>query len=109
MPRVTAAARRTSLAAGGLVFGFIDLDGELLGTTTDDLFVALYADGRTVRMLDRQVTPPAPPPPPPVPPQTRASVELAGGAGRAGRPLPRHRARQRPAGAQQPAPRVAVP
>lgn len=76
MPRVTAAARRTSLTASGLVFGFIDLDGELLGTTTDDLFVALYADGRTVRMLDRQVTPPAPPPPPAVPLQTRASVEI---------------------------------
>ncbi|MBX6323607.1 MAG: IPT/TIG domain-containing protein [Rhodospirillaceae bacterium] len=75
MPRVTVAARRTSLTGGGLVFGFIDLDGELLGTARDDLFVALYADGRTVRMLDRQVAPPAPPPPP-VPPQTRASVEL---------------------------------
>ena len=76
MPRVTAATRRTSLTATGLIFGFIDFDGELLGTVDDDLFVALYANGRTLRMLDRQVTPPAPPPPPPVPPQTRASVEL---------------------------------
>lgn len=76
MPRVTAAARRTNVTATGLVFGFIDLDGELLGTGDDDLFVALFAGGKTVRMLDRQVPPPAPPPPPAVPPQTRASVEL---------------------------------
>jgi hypothetical protein len=76
MPRVTSAAARPSLTGGGLVFGFVDLDGELLGTNEDDLFVALYAGGRTVVMLDRQVTPPTPPPPPPVPPQARASVEL---------------------------------
>jgi Pvc16 N-terminal domain/IPT/TIG domain len=76
MPRVTAAAARTNLTAAGLVFGFLDLDGELLGSSDDDLFVALFANGRTVRMLDRQVAPPAPPPPPPVPAQTRASVEL---------------------------------
>ncbi len=53
------------------VFGNIDINGVLLGTDTDDVFVALYGEGRVVAMFDafEEVTPaPAP--------QTHLRVEI---------------------------------
>ncbi len=56
------------------IYGNIDLTGELLGTEEDDVFVALYQDGRVIQMFDELVPIPPPPPPPPVTPQTRRRV-----------------------------------
>jgi hypothetical protein len=61
------------------VFGAIDLNGVLLGTADDDVFVALYKDAATVKVFDSFSIPPAPPPPPPVTPQAllRLSIDAA--------------------------------
>jgi hypothetical protein len=48
------------------IFGNLDLTGVLLGSDRDDVFVALYQDGKTVRLLDEFV-----PASPPTPPQTQ--------------------------------------
>lgn len=56
------------------IYGNIDLTGELLGTEEDDVFVALYQDGRVIQMFDELVPIAPPPPPPPVTPQTRRRV-----------------------------------
>jgi hypothetical protein len=58
------------------VFGNVDLTGVLLGSDRDDLFVALYRDGATVRMFDTFAAVPPPPPPPLVTPQTRMRVSI---------------------------------
>jgi len=41
------------------VAGQITMEGRLLGRPGDDIFVALYLDGRIVRMFDRQEPPPS--------------------------------------------------
>ena len=44
------------------IFGTLDLEGFLLGTERDDVFVALYQEGKTVRLFDRfEEISPAPP------------------------------------------------
>ncbi len=44
------------------IFGTLDLEGFLLGTERDDVFVALYQEGETVRLFDRfEEISPAPP------------------------------------------------
>ncbi len=60
------------------VAGSIDLTGVLLGGPQDDVFVALYKDGATVRVFDEFTAPPPPPPPPPVTPQTQMRVSIPG-------------------------------
>jgi hypothetical protein len=42
-------------------YGDIDLTGLLLGTAADDVYVALYRNGRTVRLFDVLVDQPGPP------------------------------------------------
>jgi hypothetical protein len=54
------AAVAPSPADPALVVGNIDMTGILLGTTTDDVFVALYREGRVVRGFDTFVYPPGP-------------------------------------------------
>lgn len=59
------------------VFGNIDLTGRLLATKTDDILVALYKDGHTVRLLDEEFDfTVAQPPPPPVPPLSRIRLKM---------------------------------
>lgn len=58
------------------VFGELDLTGALLGTDSDDAFVALYRDGSVVRMFDTFVAIPPPPPPPPIVPQTLRRLQI---------------------------------
>lgn len=64
-PRLTGAiatglTRVHPLDPSSSVFGMLELNGFLLGTAADDVFVALYADGHVVRAFD-VVTPVAPP------------------------------------------------
>jgi Pvc16 N-terminal domain/IPT/TIG domain len=49
------------------VFGNIDLEGILLGRDRDDVFVALYKDGKTVRVFDEGV---------PVPPASTSQTRM---------------------------------
>lgn len=59
--------------------GTIEFQGLLLGKDNDDVFLALYRDGRTARFLDafmKEADIPAPPPPPPVPAQTRKRIVM---------------------------------
>jgi len=49
-----------------MAFTDIDLQGLLLGKDTDDVFLALYKDGQTIKLFDVFANiPPVPPPPPP--------------------------------------------
>ena len=52
------------------VFGRLTLTGVLLGTDEDDVFVALYRNGRVVRMLDDVTRPPG------VTPQTELGIQM---------------------------------
>ena len=55
------------------------LDGLLLGDDDDDVLIALYRGGQTVRVMDyfmREADIPSPPPPPPVPAQTRKRLVM---------------------------------
>src|SRR5262249_6498358 len=57
----------TRVPPGGLtspVFGVIDITGNLLGTSNDDIYLAFYQNGKVVRMTDNIVPPAGPPPPP---------------------------------------------
>jgi hypothetical protein len=44
-----------------MIYATIDLTGKLLGTAADDVFLALYRDGRTVKMFDVFTIPATPP------------------------------------------------
>lgn len=44
------------------LFGYLNLEGFLLGKASDDVFVALYQAGKTVRIFDELVESPPPPP-----------------------------------------------
>jgi hypothetical protein len=52
------------------IFGNLDLTGVLMGTLSDDVFLALYKDGETVKVFDTFVVTPSPPAPP-APAQTQ--------------------------------------
>ncbi len=54
------------------IFGYLTLTGFLLGTARDDVFVALYQAGKTVRIFDvwEEILPPPPP-------QTELRVQIA--------------------------------
>lgn len=54
----------------------INLAGALLGTEEDDVFVALYRDGRAVQTFDQLTSIPSPPPPPPTPLQTNLQLVI---------------------------------
>jgi|SRR5215213_135258 len=59
--------------------GTLALTGLLLGKDDDDVFIALYRDGQTVRTMDyftKDASIPPPPPPPPVAPQTRKHIVM---------------------------------
>jgi hypothetical protein len=58
------------------VFGNIDMEGVLLGTKEDDIFLALYREGKVVKAFDEFTVKPPPPPPPPVQPQTQMRLEI---------------------------------
>ncbi len=47
-----------------LIFGNIDLTGILLGTPDDEVFLALYREGKTIKVLDEFIITPSPPAPP---------------------------------------------
>ena len=77
LPTVTSATVLASAAGPdpGTVVATIELGGLLLGNDEDDVFLALYRDGQTVRVLDAFVRD-ADIPGPPVPPQTRKRVVM---------------------------------
>lgn len=56
------------------VFGTIDLRGSLLGQEQDDIFLALYRDGKTVRVFDELTIVPSLPPP--LPPPLQKHLQL---------------------------------
>jgi hypothetical protein len=58
------------------VHGTIDINGLLLGTPEDDIFIALYRDGKTVRFFDSPTILPTSPPPPPTSLQQQLQVVL---------------------------------
>jgi hypothetical protein len=60
---VTSVAPSASEAAEGIVLK-LDLAGQLLGRDEDDVFVALYRDGQTIRLSDEVITLSTPAPPP---------------------------------------------
>ena len=65
VPAVTVGPVNTT-GAPPMAFADIDLQGLLLGKDADDVFLALYKDGRTVKLFDVFTNiPPVPPPPPP--------------------------------------------
>jgi hypothetical protein len=81
LPTVTSANVLGSVpgTVAGTVAATIELGGQLLGDDADDVFLALYRDGRTVRVLDafmKEADIPAPPPPPPVAAQTRKRIAM---------------------------------
>jgi len=55
------------------VFGNIDMEGVLLGTEEDDIFVALYQEGKIVKVFDADALVALPGPPPP---QTKTRLEI---------------------------------
>jgi len=71
----------TTVPAAPPVTANIDLTGLLLGTNDDDVFLALYKDGETIKVFDVFTDIP---PPPLVPPQTRKRLALPTGAVPAG-------------------------
>ena len=70
------------------VFGAIDLQGFLLGTEEDDVYVALTRNGETVRLFDTFVRPVPPVPPNPVILQQQMQLQIPGAA-----PMPQGRYR----------------
>src|SRR5688572_20139626 len=79
MPRLTAATPVVINHVGTEVFGTIDLQGILLGTDSDDVYVALYRNGATVQIYDTFIPIPPPPPPPPIIPQTLRRLQIPTG------------------------------
>jgi Pvc16 N-terminal domain len=77
LPTVTSATVLASAAGPepGTIVATIELGGLLLGDDADDVFLALYKDGQTVRVLDAFMTE-ADIPGPDEPPQTRKRVEM---------------------------------
>src|SRR5215213_767637 len=77
LPTVTSATILASVPGteAGTVAATIELRGLLLGNDADDIFLALYKDGQTVRVLDAFMTE-ADIPGPDEPPQTRKRVEM---------------------------------
>lgn len=77
LPTVTSATVSAPGAGtkAGTVTATIELGGRLLGNDTDDVYLALYKDGQTVRVLDAFVKD-ADIPGPAVPPQTRKMVVM---------------------------------
>src|SRR3990167_4936273 len=71
-------ANTNSLAnnADSTVFGNIDMTGVLMGTLSDDVFLALYKDGETVKVFDAFDVTPSPPAPPLSPAQTQIRFEI---------------------------------
>ena len=64
-------------SATNKVFGEIDLTGYLLATATDDIFVALYSNGVTERVMDEVFDfTVVQPPPPPVPSFSRIRLKM---------------------------------
>jgi hypothetical protein len=76
LPQLTAAIPVVINHVGSEVFGDIDLQGTLLGTDSDDVFVALYRNGVTVQVYDTFIPIPPPPPPPPIIPQTLRRLRI---------------------------------
>jgi Pvc16 N-terminal domain/IPT/TIG domain len=58
------------------VHATIEINGSLLGTAADDIFIALYRDGKTVRFFDTPTILPPIPPPPPTPLQQQLQLLL---------------------------------
>lgn len=58
------------------VFGTIDLRGSLLGREQDDIFLALYRDGKTFRVFDNLTIMPSSPPPSPPPLQKHLQLVM---------------------------------
>ena len=79
------------------VYARLDLEGSLLGTAEDDIFLALYQDGTTVKFFDDLTILPSPPPPDPL--QTHLRLEgMPARPSLATRRISRHFTSQRPAG-----------
>ena len=58
------------------VYAQLDFQGSLLGTVEDDIFLALYRDGKTVKFFDALTVLPASPPTPPAPLQTHLQLAM---------------------------------
>ena len=58
------------------VYARIDIDGSLLGTAEDDIFLALYRDSKTVKFFDNLTVLPTPPPMPPIPLQKHLQLAM---------------------------------
>ncbi|MCU0541821.1 MAG: DUF4255 domain-containing protein [Oscillatoriaceae cyanobacterium Prado104] len=58
------------------VFGTIDLTGSLLGREQDDIFLALYRDGKTFKVFDNLIIVPSSPPPSPPPLQKQLQLVM---------------------------------
>jgi hypothetical protein len=58
------------------VYATIDIHGSLLGTAADDIFLALYLEGKTVKFFDDLTILPTSPPPPPTPLQKHLQLTM---------------------------------
>lgn len=58
------------------VYATIDIHGSLLGTAADDIFLALYLEGKTVKFFDDLAIIPTSPPPPPTPLQKHLQLTM---------------------------------
>lgn len=78
LPTLDAVIISTLVAVPPKLFA-VDLMGRLLGKREDDVYLALYRDGKTVKMFDSFTDAEVPPPAPPDPPQSQKRLKLPGG------------------------------
>jgi hypothetical protein len=72
LPTLTSAVPRSlALNTDSMIYGNIDLSGILLGTPDDEIYLALYQNGKTVKVLDEFTVTPSPPAPAASDPQTQ--------------------------------------
>ena len=78
LPTLDAVSISTLVAGPPIIFA-VDLTGLLLGKREDDVYLALYKDGKTVKVFDAFTDAELPPPAPPDPPQTEKRLKLQAG------------------------------
>lgn len=69
----------SALVGGPPILFAVDLTGRLLGKREDDVYLALYRNGKTVKMFDSFADAEQPPPAPPDPPQSEKRLKFEAG------------------------------
>ncbi|HYO99717.1 MAG TPA: DUF4255 domain-containing protein [Pyrinomonadaceae bacterium] len=78
LPTLDAVGISTLVAGPPIIFA-VDVSGRLLGKREDDVYLAFYKDGKSVKVFDSFADEEVPPPAPPDPPQTEKRLKLKAG------------------------------